>query len=72
MSLGIPPVLQEKRKQEYLDPLVGRHILISCGPMKGHRGFIKHVNRLREFAQVELEAEQRLKNFKLIELSDLQ
>jgi transcription elongation factor len=70
--LAITPNPQNKEKYDYVDPLIGRHILVSRGPMKGFRGFIKHVNPVREFAQVELEAGQRLKLFKLSELSDLQ
>jgi len=68
-SFGAKPSEEMTFKSGPPDVLEGRQVLAD-GHLKGYRGIIKSINRIRGTAQVELEAGQRLRSFKFSQLFD--
>jgi transcription elongation factor len=70
LSMTVPTLTANITKYNTRDALAGKQVLAD-GQFKGYRGIIKSTNPLVGIAQVELEAGQRLRPFKLRSLYDM-
>jgi hypothetical protein len=70
LSMAVPAPTAIITKYDARDALEGKQVLAD-GHFKSYRGIIKSTNPVRGIAQVELEAGQRLRSFKLTSLYDI-